>query len=435
VTILWAIFSTAYAAYLLIHYLLGNRAAAFVGGFIYSFAPHHIAHAGGHPDLVHLAPIPLAVLLLIYTLRNGRSRWAIFGTAVLIAASAFTSLYIMVFSLLTLGPLFIILALEEQRWRTRAFWQKILWIGGITAVLFTIRLWPIITNLQTLDKMIEVKYAASTGQTDLRALVTPSQFNPLFAPLVKPISGRFKFNDRWPAYLGIIPLLLTLVAFTRRKKWAEVALWFGTGLMFLLFALGPTLRFNGELYKTILLPAHYLAWFPPIRAVGRPDFFVLGLLLIVLFANTLGVLPTFGWGESWRQAVMPVITLSTGGLAIIARLTRASMLETVREDYIRTARAKGLHDRMVVSRHALKNSLIPVATILGPLAAAWLTGSFLVEIIFSIGGIGKFFVTSISDRDYTLIMGTVLIYTTAVVLFNLVVDVFYGFLDPRIRYD
>lgn len=296
VTILWAIFSTAYAAYLLIHYLLHNRAAAFVGGFIYSFAPHHIAHAGGHPDLVHLAPIPLAAMLLLYTLRNDRSCWAILGTAVMIAASAFTSLYIMVFALLTLGPVFIFVALEEQRWRTSQFWHRALWIGGITVVLLTIRLWPIFTNLQTLDEMIEAKYVANTGQTDLRALVTPSQFNPLFAPLVKPISDRFKFNDRWPAYLGIVSLLLTLVALARRRKRSEVMLWFSTGLMFLLFALGPVLRFNGELYNSILLPAHYLAWFPPIRAVGRPDFFVLGLLL------PLGVLAAYGFDFLWQQA-------------------------------------------------------------------------------------------------------------------------------------
>ena len=178
----------------------------------------------------------------------------------------------------------------------------------------------------------------------------------------------------------------------------------------------------------------YSAMTLSILGVSIPNF-VLGLLLILIFANTLGWLPTFGWGESWKQAIMPVITLGTGGTAIIARLTRASMLETVGQDYIRTARAKGLRDRLVVSRHALKNTLIPVTTILGPLAAAWLTGSFLVEIIFSIGGIGKFFVTSISDRDYTLIMGTVLIYTAAVVFFNMLVDVLYGFLDPRIRYD
>ncbi len=296
VTILWAVFSTAYAAYLLIHYLLHNRAAAFVGGFIYSFAPHHIAHAGGHPDLVHLAPVPLAALLLLYTLRNGRSRWAILGTAVMIAASAFTSLYIMVFTFLTLGPIFVFVALEEQRWRTSQFWRKALWIGGITAVLLTIRLWPIFTNLQTLNEMIEAKYVADVGQTDLLALITPSHFNPIFAPLVEPITDNYAFNNKWPAYLGLISLLLSLAAFTRRQKWAEVSLWFSIGTMFLLFALGPVLRFNGQLYENILLPAHYLAWFPPIRAVGRPDFFVLGLLL------PLGILAAYGFDFIWQLA-------------------------------------------------------------------------------------------------------------------------------------
>lgn len=296
VTILWAVFSTAYAAYLLIHYLLHNRAAAFVGGFIYSFAPHHVAHAGGHPDLVHLAPVPLAALLLLYTLRHGRSRWAILGTAVIIASSAFTSLYIMVFALLTLGPIFLFVALEEQRWQTGLFWRRALWIGGITAVLLAVRLWPIFTNLQTLNQMIEVKYVADVGQTDLLALVTPSHFNPIFATLVEPISDNFGFNNKWPAYLGFIPLLLMLVALARRQKWAEVALWLGTGVMFLLFALGPALRLNGELYEGIVLPANYLAWFPPIRAVGRPDFFVLGLLL------PLGILAAYGFDFLWQQA-------------------------------------------------------------------------------------------------------------------------------------
>ncbi len=297
VTILWAVFSTAYAAYLLIHYLLQNRAAAFVGGFVYGFAPYLLSHAGGHPDLVHLAPVPLAALLLLYTFQhNGRSPWAIGGTAVLIAASALTSLYIMVFVLLTLGPIFIFVAWETQRWRTRQFWQTALWIGGVTAVLLTIRLWPIFTNLQTLGNMIEAKYAASAGQTDLLALVIPSHFNPIFAPMVEPISSRFIINYEWPAYMGILPLMLTLVALFRRAKWPEVALWFSTGLMFLLLALGPMLRFNGTLHENIVLPAAYLTWFPPIRAVGRPDFFVLGLLL------PLAVLAAYGFDFLWQQA-------------------------------------------------------------------------------------------------------------------------------------
>ena len=132
--------------------------------------------------------------------------------------------------------------------------------------------------------------------------------------------------------------------------------------------------------------------------------------------------------------VMPVITLGTGGMAFIARLTRASVLETLGQDYIRTARAKGLKERFVLARHALPNSLIPVITVLGPLLAAWLTGNFFVELIFAIPGIGKFFITAVTDRDYSLIMGTILIYSSVLVIANLVVDILYGVLDPRIRY-
>lgn len=178
----------------------------------------------------------------------------------------------------------------------------------------------------------------------------------------------------------------------------------------------------------------YTAMFFSMLGVSIPNF-VLGLMLIFVFAIWLDLLPVYGWGESWRQVIMPAITLGTGGTAFIARLTRASMLETVRQDYIRTARAKGLRERLIIARHALKNSMIPVVTIMGPLTAAWLTGSFLVEWVFSIPGIGKFFVSSVTNRDYTLIMGTILIYSAALVVFNLLVDITYGFLDPRIRYD
>jgi ABC-type dipeptide/oligopeptide/nickel transport system permease component len=120
--------------------------------------------------------------------------------------------------------------------------------------------------------------------------------------------------------------------------------------------------------------------------------------------------------------------------AIIARLTRASLLQVTREDYIRTARAKGLQENKVVTRHALRNSLIPVVTILGPLFAALLTGTFVTEMIFGIPGLGKYFVTSISNRDYPVIMGTILLYAVFLVMANLIVDIMYAFLDPRIRY-
>jgi oligopeptide transport system permease protein len=181
------------------------------------------------------------------------------------------------------------------------------------------------------------------------------------------------------------------------------------------------------------LPDH-AAMFISTLGISIPNF-VLGLSLILLFSLTLHWLPVFGWGDTWKQAVMPVITLGTGGMAIIARLTRASVLETLGQDYIRTARAKGMRERLVLIRHALPNSLIPVVTVLGPLLAAWLTGTFLVEHVFAIPGIGRFFVTAVTDRDYSLIMATILLYSVVLVTSNLAVDIMYGFLDPRIRFD
>ncbi|MBK9095888.1 MAG: ABC transporter permease [Anaerolineae bacterium] len=177
---------------------------------------------------------------------------------------------------------------------------------------------------------------------------------------------------------------------------------------------------------------------------------VMGPILVWIFGVTLKWLPPTGWGaqppfvlgflpsnlgpDFFRYAAMPCIALGLGSSAIIARLTRASLLQVVREDYIRTARAKGLTERTVVTRHALKNSLIPVVTILGPMFAGLVTGTFVTETIFGIPGMGKYFVTSITNRDYPVIMGTILLYAILLVIANLVVDVLYGFLDPRIRY-
>ena len=131
---------------------------------------------------------------------------------------------------------------------------------------------------------------------------------------------------------------------------------------------------------------------------------------------------------------MPAFALGFAQSALLARLTRASLLQVMNEDYIRTARAKGVSERMVILFHALKNSLIPVVTVLGPLFAALLTGTFVTETIFAVPGMGRFFVTSVTNRDYPVIMGTILLYAAFLVLANLVVDVVYAWLDPRIRY-
>ena len=162
--------------------------------------------------------------------------------------------------------------------------------------------------------------------------------------------------------------------------------------------------------------------------------FVFGMLMLILFSAYLHWLPSSGWG-TWQQAVMPVTALSLLPAAYIARVTRASMLEALQQDYIRTARAKGLREQVVVTRHLVRNGLIPVLTVIGPVAAALVTGSFIIEYLFSIPGIGRFFVTSISARDYGMIMGTTLFYTTVVVTANLIVDILYAVVDPRIRYN
>lgn len=177
---------------------------------------------------------------------------------------------------------------------------------------------------------------------------------------------------------------------------------------------------------------------------------VLGPILISIFAVALGWFPATGWGakppwtlglfpsqinlEYFRYAFLPVVALAVGSTAVMARLSRASLLQVVREDFIRTARAKGLAERLVITRHALKNSLIPVVTVLGPLFAALVTGTFVTELIFGLPGMGKYFVTSITNRDYPVIMGTILLYAMCLVVANLFVDIAYAWLDPRIRY-
>lgn len=162
--------------------------------------------------------------------------------------------------------------------------------------------------------------------------------------------------------------------------------------------------------------------------------FVLGILLMILFSVVLHWLPTGGWG-SIQQLVMPAIALAALPAAYTARITRASTLEVIRQDYVRTARAKGLLERVVLLRHILRNALIPVITIAGPELAFLMSGSFIIENLFSIPGIGRLFVQGVFARDYGLIMGSILFYALAVALVNLVVDISYGVIDPRIRYE
>lgn len=165
--------------------------------------------------------------------------------------------------------------------------------------------------------------------------------------------------------------------------------------------------------------------------VAVPSF-VLATLFIYIFSSRLGILPAARW-LGWQYKIMPTVALSAYNVSFIARLTRSSMLDVMSQDYIRTARAKGLSETAVVIKHALKNSLIPIVTVLGPLIAAVLTGSFVIEKIFAIPGLGRQFVDSVSNRDYTTIMGVTIFYGAFLVIMNLIVDIIYVFIDPRIK--
>jgi len=195
----------------------------------------------------------------------------------------------------------------------------------------------------------------------------------------------------------------------------------------------------------------YLGMSVAIFGVSMPVV-AMGPMLVWIFGVALKWLPPTGWGaeppyllffiprnlfswEFWKFSLMPAFAVGTGLSAIIARLTRASLLQVIHEDYIRTARAKGLAERVVTVRHALRNALIPVVTILGPMFAAVLTGLFVVEQVFGIPGLGRYFITSITNRDYPVIMGTILLYGIFLVIANVMVDVAYAWLDPRIRYE
>ncbi|MCX5768699.1 MAG: ABC transporter permease subunit [Candidatus Hydrogenedentes bacterium] len=160
--------------------------------------------------------------------------------------------------------------------------------------------------------------------------------------------------------------------------------------------------------------------------------FVLGPLLVLVFALWLGWLPSSGW-DGPLYKILPALTLGAAYAAYIARLTRGSMLEVLSQDFIRTARAKGLSEARVVLRHALRGGIQPVVSFLGPAAAGLLSGSFVIETIFQIPGLGRLFVQAAFNRDYTMILGTVLFYASLILVFNLAVDVIEAFLDPRIR--
>jgi oligopeptide transport system permease protein len=175
----------------------------------------------------------------------------------------------------------------------------------------------------------------------------------------------------------------------------------------------------------------YFTMFFAVSGIALPSM-TIAPLFIWIFALKLGWLPVARWGTI-QQAIMPVLILSIGPAAGLARLTRGSMLQVIREDYIRTARAKGVPEHLITIKHALRNALVPVVTVLGPMFAGAVTGSLVIEQIFAIPGMGQNFVRAVSVRDYPVIMGMTLLYASLLVVSNLIVDITYSWIDPRIR--
>ncbi|NNF08575.1 MAG: ABC transporter permease subunit [Candidatus Eisenbacteria bacterium] len=208
-----------------------------------------------------------------------------------------------------------------------------------------------------------------------------------------------------------------------------VSLTLGAIALFMAMALGIPAGILGALNHNG--PKDFLLMGVALLGICIPNF-VLGPLLIILVSFGFGWLPAGGWG-TLGQVLLPAITLGAIRAAYVARLARAGMLEVVKQDYIRTARAKGLRERVVIGKHALRLAILPVLSYLGPATASILVGSVVVEKIFNIPGLGTFFVNSALNRDYTMAMGTVLLYSGLLITLNLIVDVLYAVIDPRVE--
>jgi oligopeptide transport system permease protein len=202
--------------------------------------------------------------------------------------------------------------------------------------------------------------------------------------------------------------------------------------MLLAFVIGSLIGTLAALRQNSIVD--YSAMGVAMLGISIPNF-VVAPLLILGVAVYAGWLPAGGWDWSWQRMVLPVITLALPVIAYIARLTRGSMIEVLHSNYIRTARAKGLPEWMVISRHALKPAILPVISYMGPATAALITGSVVIERIYSIPGLGSYFVQGALNRDYTLVMGVVIFYGIVIVVLNFIVDLLYAWLNPRIRYD
>jgi oligopeptide transport system permease protein len=211
-----------------------------------------------------------------------------------------------------------------------------------------------------------------------------------------------------------------------------VTLTYGLWAFLIALVLGVTLGIAAAIRHNTWLD--YLATGTAIGASVLPNF-VLAPLLVIVFTLWLGWLPGGGWyGGQWQYVILPVVALATSYLAAIARIMRSSMLEVLNSGFIRTARAKGLPMGRIILRHALKPAMLPVLSYLGPAFVAMITGSVVIDVYFSTGGIGQYFVNSALNRDYSVIMGVTILVGVLTILFNLLVDILYAWIDPKIRY-
>lgn len=211
-----------------------------------------------------------------------------------------------------------------------------------------------------------------------------------------------------------------------------VTLTYGLWAFVIAVAVGVTLGVVAAVRQNT--PLDYVAVGTSVGLQVLPNF-VLAPILVLIFAAWLGWLPGGGWnGGQWQYVVLPVVALATSYTASITRITRSSMLEVLNSGFIRTARAKGLPMQRIILRHALKPALLPVLSYLGPAFVAMITGSFVIDMYFSTGGIGTFFVNSALNRDYSVIMGITILVGVLTILFSLVVDILYAWIDPKIRY-
>ncbi|OIP83968.1 MAG: oligopeptide transporter permease [Rhodobacterales bacterium CG2_30_65_12] len=267
---------------------------------------------------------------------------------------------------------------------------------------------------------------------------------PLPAQVLANIEAKYGLNDpMWKQFTNYITGIVTAFDFGPSYRYKDrtvndiiaqgfpVTLTYGTISFIVAVFVGGLLGIAAAIKHNSWLD--YIAVGITIGAQVLPNF-VMAPILLLIFTLWLGWLPGGGWnGGQWNYLIMPVIALSTSYMASIARLTRSSMLEVLRSNFIRTARAKGLPNRVIIWRHALKPSILPVVSYLGPAFVGMVTGSFIIDSIFSTGGIGFFYVNAAFNRDYAVMMGLTILLGTMTIAFNMVVDILYAWIDPKIR--